>query len=467
MPKQIRVNAFVLQSPVHQTPGLWRHPEDRSVEYNQLEFWTNLARILERGLFDGVFIADSLGTNDVYGGSIEAALRRGIHVPKNDPLLSISAMAAVTKHLGFGITSNAIHEPPYAFARRMTTLDHLTQGRIGWNIVTGHSESGARATGAGLIPHDERYDIADEYLDLVYALWEGSWEDDAVLRDKARGIFVDPAKVHRVQRRGNRFVTDAVHLAEPSPQRTPVLYQAGASSRGRAFAARHAECIFVSGPTAQALAPLVADTRRRAAANGRDPAELLFFSMATTIVGRTEEEAQAKLTDYRRYIDIEGALVLFSGWTGIDFSRVALDEPVRHQPQSAGIHSALDVFTRTDPDRVWTLRQIAEHVAIGGRGPVFVGSPGQVADAIERWVEESGVDGLNLSYALLPGDYEDFGTLVVPELQRRGCFKPGYAPGTLREKLYGSGRARLPRTHPAAEVRRLLMPGLRELQPAP
>ncbi|WP_421995834.1 LLM class flavin-dependent oxidoreductase [Roseococcus sp.] len=466
MPKQIRVNAFALQSPVHQTPGLWRHPQDRSADYNRLEFWTDLARTLERGLFDGIFTADSLGTNDVYGGTLDGALRGGIHVPKNDPLLSVSAMALVTEHLGFGVTSNAIQEPPYAFARRMTTLDHFTKGRIGWNIVTGHSASGARAVGAELIAHDERYDVADEYLDLVYELWEGSWEEDAVLRDKARGIFVDPAKVHRVHRSGKRFSTDAVFLAEPSPQRTPVLYQAGASGRGRAFAAQHAECIFISGPTAGALAPAIADTRRRAAENGRDPAELLFFSLATTIVGRTEEEAQAKLADYRRYVDVEGALVLYSAWTGIDFSRFSLDEPVRHQEQQAGIHSALEVFTRADPNRVWTLREIAEHVAIGGRGPVFVGSPGQVADAIERWVEESGVDGLNLSYALMPGGFEDFGTLVVPELQRRGRFKQSYAPGTLREKLYGPGRARLPATHPAAKTRRQGAPGERELQPA-
>ncbi|MBS7813659.1 LLM class flavin-dependent oxidoreductase [Roseococcus pinisoli] len=459
MPREIRVNAFTLQSPVHQTPGLWRHPEDRSTDYNRLEFWTDLARILERGLFDGIFTADSLGTNDVYAGTLDGALRGGIHVPKNDPLLSLSAMALVTEHLGFGVTSNAIQEPPYAFARRMTTLDHLTKGRIGWNIVTGHSASGARAVGAELIPHDQRYDVADEYLDLVYELWEGSWDDDAVPRDKASGVFIDPTKVRPVRRQGGRFSTDAIHLAEPSPQRTPVLYQAGASGRGRAFAAQHAECVFISGPTARALAPIIADTRRQAAQKGRDPAELLFFSLATTIVGRTEEEAQAKLADYRRYIDIEGALVLYSAWTGIDFSLFSLDEPVRHQQQEAGIHSALEVFTRADPNRVWTVREIAEHVAIGGRGPVFVGSPGQVADAIEHWVDEAGVDGLNLSYALMPGGFEDFGTLVVPELQRRGRFKQRYAPGTLREKLYGPGRARLPAAHPAAVSRRPQTPG--------
>ena len=452
MPREIRLNSFSLQSPVHQTPGLWRHPRDRSADYNTLEYWTHLARVLERGLFDGMFLADSVGTNDVYGGSLDASLRGGIHVPKNDPILSIAAMALVTEHLGFGVTSNAIHEPPYAFARRMSTLDHLTRGRVGWNIVTGHSESGARALGHdGLIPHDERYDIAEEYLDLVYELWEGSWAEDAVKRDRESGVFTDPARVRKVVRKSGHFRTEGIHLAEPSPQRTPVLYQAGASRRGRAFAARHAECIFISGPTASSLAPIVADTRAQAAAEGRDPAALKFFSMATAIVGGTEEEAHAKLADYRRYIDLEAALVLFSGWTGIDFSRFSLDEPVRHQAQSAGIQTALEVFTLSDPNRVWTVREVAEHIAIGGRGPVFLGSPGQVADQVERWVDEAGVDGLNLTHAISPGGYEDFGELVVPELQRRGRFKQRYADGTLREKLYG--RARLPDSHPATRHR--------------
>ncbi|WP_454915954.1 LLM class flavin-dependent oxidoreductase [Xanthobacter sediminis] len=452
--KQIRVNAFAMASPVHHSPGLWRHPADRSLDYTSLSYWTDLAQVLERGLFDALFVADSMASSEVYGGSYHAALKVGAQIPKLDPIVAVSAMALVTQHLGFGITSNALYEPPFPFARRMSTLDHLTRGRIGWNIVTGHTQSGSRAVGEkALTPHDQRYDIADEYLDAVYALWEGSWDEDAVVRDRAARIYADPDRIRPVVHRGQHFQVDAIHLSEPSPQRTPVLFQAGASTRGRAFAARHAECIFVSGPTPAVIGPLVADTRRQAAALGRDPSELKFFSMATTIVGATAEEAQAKLADYRRYINPEAALILFSGWTGIDFSTWDLDAPIAFDARSQGLVSALEAFSIADSNRVWTVRELAEHNAIGGRGPVFVGSPGQVADQIEAWVEATDVDGLNLSYAVTPGGFEDFGALVVPELQRRGRFKPAYGSGTLREKIYGPGRARLPETHPAAAFR--------------
>ncbi|WP_128563567.1 LLM class flavin-dependent oxidoreductase [Methylobacterium crusticola] len=449
MPKEIRVNAFAMPSPVHHSPGLWRHPADRSLDYTRLDYWTELAQILEQGKFDALFLADSMASNDVFGGSYHAALQVGAQVPKLDPIVSIAAMARVTEHLGFGVTSNALYEPPFPFARRMSTLDHLTRGRIGWNIVTGHATSGARAVGqAGLTPHDDRYDIADEYLDAVYALWEGSWDDDAVRGDRDGRVFADPSKVRRITHRGRHFHVDAIHLAEPSPQRTPVLFQAGASSRGRAFAARHAECIFVSGPSPAVIAPVVADTRRRAAEQGRDPAAILFFSMATAIVGETEAEAREKLEDYRRYINPQAALILFSGWTGIDFSTWDLDAPIRFDDRSQGLVSALEAFSVADPGRVWTVRELAEHNAIGGRGPVFVGSAAQVADQIEAWVAATDVDGLNLSYAVTPGGFADFGAFVVPELQRRGRYKADYAPGTLREKFFGASR--LPASHPAA-----------------
>ena len=180
-----------------------------------------------------------LGVYDVYGSSPDAALRNAAQTPGNDPLLLIPAMAAVTENLGFGVTSNLSFEPPYTFARRMSTLDHLTDGRVGWNVVTGYLDSAARGAGKDKqTAHDDRYDIADEYMEVVYKLWEGSWEDDAVLRDRARGIFADPAKVHRVHHEGKNYRLDAIHLSEPSPQRTPVLYQAGTSPRGRQFAAR-------------------------------------------------------------------------------------------------------------------------------------------------------------------------------------------------------------------------------------
>jgi FMN-dependent oxidoreductase (nitrilotriacetate monooxygenase family) len=451
--RDIRLNAFVMNCVAHQSPGLWRHPRDRTSDYNRLDYWLHLARTLERGRFDGLFLADVLGVYDVFGGNPDSALRNATQVPVNDPLLLISAMAAVTENLGFGVTCTLSYEPPYPFARRMSTLDHLTNGRIGWNIVTGYLDSAARGMGQGQQrAHDDRYDVADEYMEVVYKLWEGSWEEDAARRDRASGVFVDPARVHRVRHEGAHYRLDAIHLSEPSPQRTPVLYQAGTSPRGREFAGRHAECVFMSGPSARVIAPRVAAIRERAAAAGRDPAAVLMFSMMTVILGETEDAARAKYQEYLRYVSHEGALTLMSGWTGVDFSTYALDQQVRHVVNEAG-RTAMDNITRADPDRVWTVREVAEHVGIGGIGPVVIGTPDSVADAIEAWVEETDVDGLNLAFAVSPESFEDIADLLVPELTRRGRYKQAYRPGTLREKLFGDGRARLAAPHPAAQFR--------------
>ena len=453
MKKVIRLNAFAMNCVAHQSPGLWTHPRDRTADYNRLPYWTDLARTLERGRFDGLFLADVLGVYDVFGGSPDAALRNATQTPVNDPLLLISAMAAVTENLGFGVTCTLSYEPPFPFARRMSTLDHLTEGRIGWNVVTGYLDSAARGAGKDRqTAHDDRYDVADEYMEVVYRLWEGSWEDDAVLRDRVRGVFADPAKVHRVRHQGNNYRLDAIHLSEPSPQRTPVLYQAGTSPRGRQFAARHAECVFMSGPSAKVIAPRVAAIRKLAKEAGRDPAEILMFSMMTIILGRTEAEASAKYADYMRHSNAEGALTLMSGWTGVDFSTYDLDQQVRHVENDAG-RTAMDNITRADPDRVWTVREVAQHVGIGGIGPVVVGTPEKVADDIEAWVDQTGVDGLNVAFAISPGDFEDIADMLVPELVRRGRYKDAYAPGTLREKLFGAGRARLAAPHPAVQYR--------------
>ncbi|WP_034996418.1 LLM class flavin-dependent oxidoreductase [Beijerinckia mobilis] len=453
MSKEIRLNAFAMNCVVHQSPGLWRHPRDRSTEYTKLSYWTELAQTLERGKFDGLFLADVLGPYDVYGHGPDAALAGAIQIPVNDPMLIVPAMAQATRHLGFGVTSNISYEPPYTFARRMTTLDHLTEGRAGWNIVTGYLDSAARATGSmQQTAHDARYDQAEDYMELLYKLWEGSWEDDAVLRDRAGGLYTDPAKVHSVSHHGSHYRLDAIHLSEPSPQRTPVLYQAGTSPRGREFAARHAECVFVSGPSAKVLAPRVADLRRLTAAYGREPDTLKIFALMTVILGETEVAARAKYDEYRSYVSHEGALTLMSGWTGVDFSTLSLDEKVRHVTNDAG-RSAMDNITRGDPDRIWTVREVAEHVAIGGIGPVLIGTPAQVADRLESFIVETGVDGFNLAYAVTPETFQDVVDLLVPELQARGRYKQDYVPGTLREKLSGVKGGHLPSTHPGARLR--------------
>ena len=453
MPKQIRLNAFDMNCIGHQSPGLWTHPDDHADSYNTLEYWTSLARTLERGKFDALFLADVLGIYDVYKASPATALEQAVQVPVNDPLMTISAMALVTQHLGFGITCALSYELPYPFARRMSTLDHLTKGRVGWNIVTGYLDSAARGMGmARQVAHDDRYDVAEDYMQATYKLWEASWEDGAVLRDRAGRRFADASKIHRINHQGPHFKLDAIHLCEPSPQRTPVLFQAGASKRGRDFAARHAECVFINGPSKKVIGNIVADLRARAAAAGRAPADLAIFTMMTVITDTTSKAAQAKYHDYLGYVSEEGALALMSGWTGLDFSEMAPDQVVRFTDKADSMSSALEAFTTADPDRIWTVREIARHAAIGGRGPVVIGSAAEVAEELSAWVQETGVDGFNLAYALTPRTFVDIADLVVPELQARGLYKHDYAPGTLREKLFGAG-PRLPANHPAALVR--------------
>jgi long-chain alkane monooxygenase len=451
MTREIRLNAFDMNCVGHIQHGMWAHPRDRSMHYTDLDHWVSLARTLERGLFDGLFLADILGVYDVFQGQPDASIRNAVQFPVNDPLLLIPVMAYATEHLGFGVTCNLTYEPPYTFARRMSTLDHLTKGRIGWNVVTGYLDSAARGMGLAEQPeHDSRYDVAEEYMQVVYQLWEGSWEDRAVLRDRTSRQFADPARVHRVKHEGAHYKVDAIHLSEPSPQRTPVLYQAGASVRGREFAAAHAECIFVNGQFRHNVRDIVADIRARTKAFGRDPHDIKMFVGATVVVAPTDAEAQDKLAEYREYASSEGALAHYSSSVGVDFSRYGPDEPIRFVNTNA-LRSNLEAITVRSGTE-WTLRKLMQMMVLGSRQAPIVGSPSRVADELLAWVSEADVDGFNLSRTVIPECVEDFVELVVPELQTRGVMKQAYAPGTLREKLFG-GAARLPASHPAARCR--------------
>jgi FMN-dependent oxidoreductase (nitrilotriacetate monooxygenase family) len=453
VPRQIRFNAFDMNCVAHQSSGMWRHPDDRSSSYKDLEYWTELAKLLERGRFDGIFIADVLGTYDVYGGSNEAAIRNGAQVPVNDPVLLVSAMALVTENLGFGITAGTAYEHPYPFARRMSTLDHLTKGRIGWNVVTGYLPSAARNMGhEDQLEHDDRYDVADEYLEVLYKLWEGSWEDDAVVRDRETGVFTDPAKVHEIGHKGKNFTVPGIHLSEPSSQRTPVIYQAGASPRGIAFAAGNAEAIFVAAPTKAVLAATVKRIRDALEAAGRDRYAAKIYTLLTVITDETPEKARAKYDDYLRYASEEGALVFMSGWMGIDLSQYDLDEPIGNVKSNAIQSTVANFQEANDEGREWTVRDIARHGAIGGLGPFIVGSGEEIADQLQEWVEETDVDGFNLAYAITPGTFEDVVKHVVPVLQERGVYPTEYVEGTLRNKLHGRGD-RLPDEHKGAGYR--------------
>lgn len=442
--RRIRFNAFDMACVVHQSPGLWRHPDDQSHRYNDLSYWTDLARTLEAGYFDGIFIADVLGLYDLYGASPDAALIAGAQVPVSDPLPLVSAMAAVTEHLGFGLTTGTAFEHPFPFARRITTLDHLTGGRLGWNVVTGYLPSAAENTQSrgqlDTFDHDARYDHADEYLEVLYKLWEDSWEDDAVLADPLSGVYTDPAKVHPVNHRGENYTVPGIHVSQPSPQRTPVIFQAGASDRGSTFAARHAESVFVAAPTKEKLAQVVDTLTAKLEAAGRRREDVVVYALFTVITDATDDAAQAKAAEYRNYIDHEGSLTLMSGWLGTDFSTFDLDDPVAGIESNA-IRSAAEAFQKAagDDGREWTVRDLAEFGGIGGLGPVVVGSGETVADQLEEWADATGIDGFNLAYAVTPGTFRDVIEHVVPVLQERGEYPTSYAPGTLRNKLFGHG----------------------------
>lgn len=444
--KQILMNAFNMNCVGHIHHGMWTHPEDRSTDFNSLNYWLDLAKLLERGLFDGLFIADIVGVYDVYQQGIGLTARESIQLPVNDPMLLVPAMASVTQHLGFGVTANLSYEQPYLFARRMSTLDHLTQGRAGWNIVTGYLDSAARAMGqTQQIPHDRRYDMADEYLDVLYQLWEGSWQEDALLADRQNRIYADSTKIHSIQHHGEFFDMEGYHLTSPSPQRTPLLYQAGSSKRGIQFAARHAECTFVNGATPQAMKAQVNTLRHAAVAAGRRADSLKVFMGVGVIVAKTEAEAKEKHQEYLRYASPEAGLAHFSSSTGIDLASFDLDEPI-----VAGKVEAIESVTKAFSG--WTKRRLLEQHSLGARYPVIVGSPSQVADALQVWIDEADVDGFNLTRIVNPASYRDFIDLVVPELQSRGVYKTEYAEGALRHKLFGQG-AQLTALHPAAKRR--------------
>ena len=448
---RLRFNAFSMNCVSHIHHGQWTRPESRSVDYTDLDAWVELARLLERGKFDALFLADVVGTYSSYGGSRDAAVEEGLQTPVNDPSLLIPAMAAATENLGFAFTQSVLQEQPFNFARRLSTLDHLSNGRVGWNIVTSYLPDAARNLGYGGLPtHEDRYRRAEEYMQVVYKLLEGSWEDDAVIRDVERGVYADPAKIHDINHSGEFFPdVPGPHLSEPSPQRTPVLFQAGTSEPGREFAARNAEAIFIITRTPEAARTTIDDIRGRAAAVGRDPEDIVFFQGLTIVVGGTEEEAKAKAAEFDRTQSLRGYAAHMGGGMGVDLADIGLDTPIGEieQYNTQGIVKGL---IDTAPDKTWTFGDLLANRAMNR----IVGTPEQIADKLEEWAD-AGVGGINMPYYVTPGTFADFIDGAAPELQRRGLMQSEYHEGTLREKLAdGAAEARLPGSHPGGRIRR-------------
>ncbi|KAL1957857.1 hypothetical protein VTO42DRAFT_5422 [Malbranchea cinnamomea] len=455
--KKLILNAFAMQAPCHLNPGLYRYPGDKGRDYKSIQHWIALAQKLEAAKFHAIFFADVLGGYDVYKGpaNLEPTIPAAAQFPINDPLYSIAALAAATQSISFGVTASTTYDAPYAMARRFSTVDHLSNGRVGWNVVTSYLDSAARNFGLDTqIEHDERYRIADEYLHVTYKLWEGSWRDGAVKADETG--YADPKAVRQINHVGKYFNVPGPHLCEPSPQRTPFILQAGTSTAGRAFAAKHAEAIFLNGHTPELVKPSVESIRKQAAEFGRDPRDIKIVAGVLVIVGRTNEAAQAKFEELRKYGDREGSLALFGGWSGYDLSKYSDDQDFRFVELPA-VRSMVNHWASTVPGtegKKWDKKAIAEYLIIGGNGAKIIGDPKTVADELERWVEVADVDGFNLSYASVPDTFDDIIELLVPELRARGLFWDDYAVpgGTMRENLYGKpGQTRLPDTHPGAQ----------------
>ncbi|MCY1160793.1 Dimethyl-sulfide monooxygenase [compost metagenome] len=447
-PKEILLNAFDMNSVGHINHGLWTHPRDESHRFNELSYWTDLAQTLEKGLFDGLFIADITGVYDVYQNGIELTLKESIQLPSHDPTTLVSAMAAVTQNLGFGITVNLSYESPYQFARRFASLDHLTQGRIGWNIVTGYLDSAERLIGQkGLKDHDLRYEQAEEFLQLCYKFWEGSWENDAVLKDKKQRIFTDPSKVHQVQHQGLFYQSQGVFQVSPSIQRTPVLFQAGASPRGLTFATQHAEGLFIGGDRPEKIKQQVDQIRNKATAQGRNPEAIKIFVGITVVTAETDELAQQKLDEYIRYASPEAGLAHFSSSVGMDLSQFADDETIPYQKTN----SIASVNNKFKEQSISKNDLKAQHV-LGGRYPLIVGSGATVAEKLIQLIDDTGIDGFNLTRTVAPESHHDFIQWVIPELQQRGRYKTEYENGSLRHKLFQQGD-RLSASHPVQQFR--------------
>ncbi|KAF2005828.1 coenzyme dependent N5,N10-methylene tetrahydromethanopterin reductase [Amniculicola lignicola CBS 123094] len=445
-PKQIQL-CFLEISCVggYMASGQWKRDEDTSTKKDTLKYYTDLAKLADRGKVSAIFFADWFVGFDVYGGGLDAMLRAGHQVAHLDPFAIVSAMAAVTENVSFAVTQSTTYSKPYVLARQYSTLDHLTNGRCAWNIVTSFTDSSAQALGQeSIMAHDERYELADEFMDVVYKLWESSWAPDSVVLDKTTGLGFDASKIKKIEHKGKYFNMSGRSQVHPSPQRTPVLFQAGTSKSGTAFAAKHAEAVFLNCFSVTQAKKTIADLRAAATAGGRDPQSLKFFPCFMPIIGATSEDAKAKHDLAVANADPVAGLAQFSGYTGIDLASFPLDEPMdlSGMSQAMAIQAVFKALEESEgvEKKAWTPRRPGMRMALGGLHPCPVGTAKEVADVIQEWTEEADIDGCNIGSVTNPGSWEDVVDLLVPELQRRGLMWDDYAVpgGTFRENLLGT-----------------------------
>jgi len=436
--KQMTLVAFLQAQNCSNYVGSWRHPATMQ-DYLRPEYYQRIARTLETGCFHMAFFDDRLAMPDILGHDHAEAVRNGIRVVKLDLISILTAMGLATSKLGLGGTYSTTYYEPFHVARVFATLDHMLGGRAAWNVVTSLNDSEAHNMGADdHLEHDLRYDRADEFLEVVLSHWD-SWGDDAIIQDRESGIFADATKVRRLDHKGKWFKSRGPFTVPRTPQGRPVLIQAGQSGRGKSFAARWGDLVFVIYPNMEIAKRGYRDFKEQVAASGRDPATVRICPAVYCIVGETDaaaEEKRALIDGLARPVD---GLSLLSEALNYDFASKGLDEAFTDDELAGikGLQALRDRVVASSGKRNPTLRDFVE---ITGRGtirefPVFCGTPKRVADEMQAWVEGGACDGFVLAATHMPGPSEEFVRLVVPELQRRGVFRKEFTGTTLRENL--------------------------------
>ena len=431
MTRQLKLNLFVYPAGHHE--AAWRHPSSQPDRLLDITFYQELARAAERAKFDAVFLAD--------GPALESNVRYAARF-RLEPFTWLSAIAAATERIGLIGTASTTYLEPYNAARLFASLDHLSRGRAGWNIVTTGAPGAAGNFGLDRHPeHAQRYARADEFVDVVGKLWD-SWEDEALVSDQESGLFADDSRIHPIGHHGEHFRVQGPLNTPRSPQGRPVYVQAGSSADGRAFAARHAEAVFTAHQSLSSAQEFYADLKGQAAVLGRDPGQLLVLPGISPYLGSTEAEARSLKQEFDELTQPEYGLGILRRLLGVDLDGVALDEPFPQELLDAGTAkpgSRSDLLVDLIRRERLTVRELLHRFA-GARGHyVVAGTPVHVADEIQRWFFNGAADGFNVMPPSLPGGFEAFADEVVPILQARGLFRTDYSGSTLREH-FGLGR---------------------------
>jgi FMN-dependent oxidoreductase (nitrilotriacetate monooxygenase family) len=429
--RQIRLGAFIMATGHH--VAAWRHPDAQADAGHNIDHYRELAQTAERGKFDMVFVADSPAGWDA--GADPEVRSRVSHSAHFEPVTLWSALSQVTSYVGFVATASTTYEDPYLLARKFASLDHISKGRAAWNVVTTAADVSKNFSIAGHPAHANRYERAEEVVDLVLDLWD-SYEDDAILADKESGIFLDPAKVHLTNHKGRYFSVSGPLNVARSPQGRPVIVQAGASEAGRDLAARTAEVIFTANQTLADAQAFYSDVKGRLPRYGRRAEELLIMPGIFPVIGGTEAEAQANYEFIQSLVHPAIAwAILKQYYVGVDLSGYSLDDRAPPLPTDTELNKSRLKLVSDLASTGLTLRQLYLSLATARGHRTVVGTPEQIADAIEVWFSNGAADGFNIMPPILPTGLTDFVDQVVPILQRRGLFRTEYAGPTLRENL--------------------------------